>query len=459
MNARSPQFQRFAVIALLVLSSGTALVVASASGDNTRNPLPFPDASGLIRTFTATNQIDISNPFFASLGSNGRSCSSCHQQSDAWTVSAQHIRDRFENSKGLDPIFRSNDGANCPTDDTSTLDARRRAYSQLLSKGLIRVSRPIPANADFALIGIDDPYNCASSEDLGLYRRPLPATNLRFLTTVMWDGRQSHSGNSLEQNLGVQATDATLGHAQAAQAPTSDELQAIVAFEMGLSTAQAIDAGAGSLSTGGIGGGPEALAKQEFYLGINDVLGADPSGKSFNQKAMTLFSKWEDTHNNGSEADKRASIARGEALFNTFSIAIRGVKGLNDKLGLETIPGTCTTCHDTPNVGNHSLPLPIDIGLASAERRTPDMPLYTFRCNSGEIIQVTDPGRALSTGKCEDIGKFKGPILRALAARAPYFHNGSAATLMEVVEFYNVRFNLNLNSQQKADLVAFLSAL
>jgi len=412
-----------------------------------------------MRTFTATNQIDVSNPFFARLGSNGRTCSSCHQQSDAWAVSAQHIRDRFESSQGLDPIFRPNDGANCSTDDISTLDSRRRAYSQLLSKGLIRVSRPIPANADFALIGIDDPYHCASSEDLGLYRRPLPTTNLRFLTTVMWDGRESHPGNSLEQNLAVQATDATLGHAQAAQPPTSGELQAIVAFEMGLSTAQAVDFGAGSLSAGGISGGPEALAQQDFYPGINDALGADPSGKSFNPIAMTLFSKWENTHNVGPEADKRASIARGEVLFNTLPIAIQGVKGLNDKLGVETIPGTCTTCHDTPNVGNHSLPLPIDIGIASAERRTPDMPLYTFRCNSGDIVQVTDPGRALSTGKCEDIGKFKGPILRGLAARAPYFHNGSAATLMDVVQFYNVRFNLNLNSQQKADLVAFLSAL
>jgi cytochrome c peroxidase len=53
----------------------------------------------------------------------------------------------------------------------------------------------------------------------------------------------------------------------------------------------------------------------------------------------------------------------------------------------------------------------------------------------------------------------KGPVLRGLAARAPYFHNGSAATLADVMEFYNRRFDLNLTEQQKADLVAFLSAL
>ncbi len=75
------------------------------------------------------------------------------------------------------------------------------------------------------------------------------------------------------------------------------------------------------------------------------------------------------------------------------------------------------------------------------------------------MFEVTDPGRALITGKCADIGKVKGPILRGLAARAPYFHNGSAATLLDVVEFYNQRFDIGFTDQQEADLVAFLSSL
>jgi cytochrome c peroxidase len=50
-------------------------------------------------------------------------------------------------------------------------------------------------------------------------------------------------------------------------------------------------------------------------------------------------------------------------------------------------------------------------------------------------------------------------VLRALSARAPYFHNGSAATLDVAVEFYNQRFSLNLSEQQKSDLVAFLRSL
>src|SRR5438132_1802042 len=74
-------------------------------------------------------------------------------------------------------------------------------------------------------------------------------------------------------------------------------------------------------------------------------------------------------------------------------------------------------------------------------------------------IEVTDPGRAPITGQCADSGKVKGPILRGLAARAPYFHNGSATTLLDVVTFYDQRFDIGFTDQQKADQVAFLSSL
>ena len=53
----------------------------------------------------------------------------------------------------------------------------------------------------------------------------------------------------------------------------------------------------------------------------------------------------------------------------------------------------------------------------------------------------------------------KGPILRGLAGRAPYFHNGSAATLLDVVDFYDQRFSIGFSEQEKRDLVAFLKSL
>ena len=145
------------------------------------------------------------------------------------------------------------------------------------------------------------------------------------------------------------------------------------------------------------------------------------------------------------------------------------VAGLNDVLDRATIPGFCGTCHDTPNVGNHSVKAPLNIGIANAGANKPPaldisgLPVFTLRCtggsNAGQVFVVTDPGRAMITGNCADIGKVKGPILRGLAARAPYFHNGSAATLMDVVNFYDQRFGIGFTSNQKQDLVNFLNAL
>src|SRR4029434_5888124 len=105
------------------------------------------------------------------------------------------------------------------------------------------------------------------------------------------------------------------------------------------------------------------------------------------------------------------------------------------------LQGTCTTCHDTPSAGNHSIPAPLDIGFTDPARRTPDLPLYTLRnkSNPASVVQTTDPGRALITGKWNDIGRFKGPILHTLAARAPYFHNGSGAGLNAGVGFCESR--------------------
>jgi hypothetical protein len=380
------------------------------------------------------------------------------------------VQDRFDATDGLDPIFRTVDGSNSPNADVSTRKARSRAYSMLLGKGVIRIGLAMPAGAEFALVAVDDPYGFASASQLSLFRRPLPATNLRFLTGVMWDGRESfaplgttpilatatpaENAQALFDDLKHQANDATTGHAQGA--PLTDDLAtAIVQFELNLATAQQRLQHAGALDAKGAQGGPAYVATQPFYVTINDALGGDTSGAPFDPDSMTLYGAWA-----GSERPERAAIARGAKLFGTKPIAITGVGGLNDALGLTTIQGTCTTCHDTPNIGNHSVALPIDIGLTDASRRTPDMPLYTLQnLQTGEIRATTDPGRALLTGKWQDIGKFKGPVLRGLAARPPYFHNGFAADLKAVVDFYDTRFSIGLTDQEEDDLVAFLKAL
>jgi len=166
------------------------------------------DPHGQIATFQpggATTTED--NAFFQNIGANGRTCFTCHQPQTGWTISAASTRLRFETSGGMDPLFRPVDGATCQTDDVSTPFARLQAY--------IRIGIPMPAGAQFAVTHVDDPYGCTTNPVTGLtspttgivsmYRRPLPSTNLGFLTTIMWDGR--------EPSLASQSVDATLIHA------------------------------------------------------------------------------------------------------------------------------------------------------------------------------------------------------------------------------------------------------
>jgi cytochrome c peroxidase len=255
--------------------------------------------------------------------------------------------------------------------------------------------------------------------------------------------------------------DATTGHAQGA-VPTSAEIQEIVSFETSLRTAQAVDHRAGSLNAGGASGGPIALASQTNFIGINDSFpasfGFNPTGASFNPVIFTTFDAW-----TNSASSARASIARGQLVFNSKAITISGVAGINDVPGLpSSFSGTCGTCHDAPNVGDHSISAALNIGVAdlTSPLDVSYLPVFTMVNNvTGETVQTTDPGRALITGKWADIGKVKGPVLRALASRAPYFHNGSAANLADVITFYDMRFNIGFTAQEKADLIAFLNSL
>jgi cytochrome c peroxidase len=204
-------------------------------------------------------------------------------------------------------------------------------------------------------------------------------------------------------------------------------------------------------------------------VGINDPFGQNPKGTAFSSNIFDLFAAWADLPGKGGVSADRESIARGEAIFNTTPINITGVAGINDALQQPSVSGFCGTCHDTPNVGNHSVKAPLNIGIADAGANAPpaldiaDLPVFTLLCTagplSGQTFTVTDPGRALISGNCADIGKLKGPILRGLAGRAPYFHNGSAATLLDAVNFYDQRFGIGFSDQDKRDLVAFLASL
>ena len=138
--------------ALVALLMAGGLLSAARADDNDRRR---PDAaqmhsarndSGVAVTISTNGFIDRRNPFFRELGSNERSCVTCHQPNEGWTITPKGLRDRFEDTRGTDPVFRLVDGANSPNADVSTKKAREKAYSMLLNRGLIRIGLPIPAD-------------------------------------------------------------------------------------------------------------------------------------------------------------------------------------------------------------------------------------------------------------------------------------------------------------------------
>lgn len=123
---------------------------------------------------------------------------------------------------------------------------------------------------------------------------------------------------------------------------------------------------------------------QPYYPGANDWLGHDPHGKAFNPQVFDLYVGWirdsleSDSESNTRERVARADIAAGEQLFNSAPLKITAVRGLNDNPDpgyLKEVDGTCTTCHDSPNVGNHSLPWPLDIAISrsAAQEKDPNI--------------------------------------------------------------------------------------
>ena len=372
----------------------STVAISYAASDATTSPvLTTRNETGYASTVSTQGTIDRQNPFFQDLGTNGRACVHCHQPDAAWSITPANLRQVFDTSAGLDPVFRTNDGSNSPRSDVSTIEKRRLAYSMLLSKGVIRVGLPLPKDAEFELIAVDDPYRFASVAELSLFRRPLPGTNVRFVSAVMWDGRETldpiTDEYTLKSNLRRQAADATLGHAQASKEPTPAQLREIVDFVLGLHTTQIWDQAAGALVARGATAGPAALMREQFFIGINDPVGMNPTGASFDPVAMRVFAAWKNVTGSSNDladlgetqnrSSARQAVARGEQIFNTRSIAISEVGGLNDALNVPVLQGTCTTCHDTPNVGNHSVSMPLNIGISDENRRTPDMPLYTLR--------------------------------------------------------------------------------
>jgi cytochrome c peroxidase len=494
---------------------------------------PFPDPAGTFSNWSSTGAIDANNDFFKGFG-NGRACVSCHRPEDGFGITPKTIQALFVKC-GLDAegqagavaevdatacaIFRPNDGATSPNADLSTPAARRAAYALLLSRGLIRITFTVPpeSSRQFDVVDAVDPYGVGTTSTISVFRRPLPATNLVFAKSVMWDMRETATTSlrapftpdvtnapSLEIQLKQQALNATLGHAQAMMPGLSDaQAQSIVEFEMSLFTAQVKVNEAGDLSGNGALGGTLALSKQavtpmcgNLVTYTNDPQYPQCQQYRFDPTVFTIFDAWVDLPEGDPQSQMRASIARGQTLFNsrkTFSPDKNGPQFFDHSGDNKNL--TCSTCHSDFNAGGASVPVSFaNVAVGSgpsvlnspappADFLDPALPRYTLRCNargmasfksSGGLsgchdgtepniprdeLTVNDPGRGIVTGSWPTVAAFKAPTLRNLSSHAPYFHDGSAATLLDVVEHYKKSLGFELTDAETRDLVNFLSAL
>jgi hypothetical protein len=504
---------------VVAVVAGMAVAAASdaprpwwAPGQGT--PLPdftaYDNERGQLGVLNTAGEVATSgHPFFEPLGTNGRACVTCHQPADAMSLSVRSIRDRWTTTKGTDPLFAPVDGMNCP----SLPPSDPRSHSLLLDRGLFRIALPWPPthqdgrpiDPEFTIEVVRDPSGCNTDRVYGLtsanptisvFRRPRPVANTKYTTHQNFGvgpfiGKNARpaatdpaTGRPTSMNLmsdaraatlAVQAEDAARTHLQTTAPLSAAQMARVTEFERQVYVAQTAVDDAGSLTEPD---GPPAFGPRNLAAGDAGVLGNNttryvfPMGGKWNRLPRTT----DDAENRRHAA--RESIARGHDVFMFRTFWIKDSMHLNS-VGLgNPVKRTCATCHgmhmtgmDTANgwmdIGTTNLPWASEVPLNPWTEARAQMPLFRVTCKPdvrphpflGRVIYTQDPGRALVSGLCNDVGTIVMQQFRGLAARAPYFSNGSAATLRDLVDFYDRRYNIGFSTEEKQDLVNFLGAL
>lgn len=454
--------------------------------------LDYENEHGTLRTLLVGGPLDTrGHPFFEPISSNGRACVTCHQPSDGMSLSAETARDRWDVTNGVDPLFAAYDGSNCP----NLPQGERASHSLLLDRGLFRIQRQWPPAPrlgeevvpDFTIEVVRDPNGCNSGVEYGpengrisVYRRPRPIGNMKYLLAVgfNFDPKQGLalprdpktgdylSGNLMADNraftLEEQMDDAGLTHLEMLRDLTADERDTIKAFELSLFAAQQAGRG-GAVDDGGAQGGPAVLRDAE--PGELGSIGFPVWGE---------FAAWEDisaedrARLTSEQVEFRESVARGARVFRERTFLVSDSAGVTTQMGFgNPFRVACKMCHNMTRMGNDVAPGQVDLGTTSLPfaDHFDDLPLFRIICLNdphpyyGREILTYDPGFALSTGRCADVGKITLQSMRGLASRAPYFSNGSAPDLRAVVDYYERRYNIGYTEQEKQDLVNLMSVL
>lgn len=492
------------MIRALVLGAATiAFAAAVAFAQDEKDPwwdpnegrvfpaqLDYRNANGTLRLLLDNGPMETKgHPFFTAIGPNGRACVTCHQPADAMSLSAASAARQWQRNGAKDPLFAASDGSNCP----SLPQSERASHSLLIDHGLIRIARPWPPKdikPDFTIEVVRDPSTCNLDPKYGLkgagmvsvFRRPRPVANFKYIEAMgfAYDPKAGMplpvdpetgkpvSGNLMADGrvptLEAQMRDAAGAHLGFLKNLDKRDIERILDFERRIYAAQQIDAVGGPLDGDGSMGGAKTL----------QVSQAGRLGSDGGIPVWSEFEAWEKMP----EAVKaklspevvafRESVARGARVFRDKTFLITDTAGINSPIGFgNPVRNSCVFCHNMSYMGMDVAPGQVDLGTTNQPFAdpAPHLPLFRITCTGkphphyGRTILTSDPGFALTTGKCADVGRITLQSLRGMSARAPFFSNGSAKDIRTVIDYYERRYNIGYTEQEKRDLENLMRAL
>jgi hypothetical protein len=393
--------------------------------DEMPNNVPFLNPHGFSAAASTAGFVDLNNEFFNPQGTNGRHCGTCHAPELGWGMNGETATLLFVLTDGLHPLFVENKDTDTPTCDMSTTEARWNCTTMLRQGKFTRsINMPSTLTREFDMTAFSDPFGVSTlNARLWFFRRVMPSHTFKTHVTN-WDNSNGLN-NNVRDGLRAQAR-GNISGAQSGPTLSIDDpiIQAIADYELTLGHAQTYVWGAGKTDAEGALGGPLNAVNQAL---VND--------------RFSLFDTWQNSSNS-----KRRAIFRGQELFNTKTRPSGG--------------GPCRGCHNAANHGGNVNSTMFNVGASDAQWAKPDMAVFTLTSRlDGTVVQTTDPGRAIRSGKMSDMNRFDTPTLRGLAARAPYFHNGIAEDLEAVIDFYEASLGFDFTDDEAEDLEAFLSAL
>jgi hypothetical protein len=191
------------------------------------------------------------------------------------------------------------------------------------------------------------------------------------------------------------------------------------------------------LNLAGATGGPQPLRTLNSFFGINDSHGGNPFGTRFNQSAMTMFKRLGRPDGQARRTTRRAAIARGQTVFNTKTIRISGVRGVNDALGVRDAE---RNLHDLPhasNVGNHTDILPLDLGLINPAEGDNVLPVFRITAGRRAFRRRSPTWAARSSRASARTGQDEGAHAAGAVGARAVLPQRVGRFMDEVISFYD----------------------